>query len=210
MQQKVYWNKAAKEKKFTVPVSVELIKKYGGADCAILDFGCGYGRILEELKRNGFSNLAGVDIAENMIEIAKANLPGADLKVNAGVNIPYEDKRFDVVIVAAVLTCISDNEEQKKLIAEVKRVLRIGGIIYLCDFIINEDQRNISRYEKYKEKHGVYGIFEIEGGAVLRHHSLDWVDELVRPFEKVLLEEKIFTTMNNHTSNGFWFIGRKV
>ena len=76
--------------------------------------------------------------------------------------------------------------------------------------MINEDQRNISCYEKYKEKHRVYGIFEIEGGAVLRHHSLEWIDELVRPFERVLLEEKIFTTMNNHTSNGFWFIGRKA
>ena len=54
MQQKTYWNKVANEKKFTIPVQMELLREYLTSDSAILDFSCGYGRILEELKRNGF------------------------------------------------------------------------------------------------------------------------------------------------------------
>ena len=210
MRQKEYWNKVANEKKFTISVSMELLKKYLTPSSRILDFGCGYGRILQELKKNGFLNLVGVDIAENMIEIAKANLPGIDFKTNVGTDIPYDDSYFDCVIAAAVLTCIPGNDDQKRLVAEIKRVLKLDGIVYICDFLINQDQRNINRYDKYKQKHGPYGIFEIGEGVVLRHHTLEWIDNLTSSFTKLLFEEKTFTTMNNHISNGFCFIGKKA
>lgn len=210
MEQKAYWNNVASEKKFTIPVSMELLREYLRLDSAILDFGCGYGRILEELKRGGFLNLAGVDIAENMIEIAKANLPDVDLKVNTGVEIPYDDSYFEGVIISAVLTCIPGDDDQKKLIAEIKRVLKPDGIVYICDFLINEDRRNLDRYDKYMQKHGLYGIFEIDGAVILRHHTLEWIDELTSSFTKLFFEEKTFATMNSHVSNGFCFVGKRT
>ena len=210
MLQKAYWNGVASEKKFTIPVSVELLREYLVPDSAILDFGCGYGRIPEELKRGGFLNLAGVDIAENMIEIAKANLPDLDLKVNTGVEIPYGNSYFEGVLISAVLTCIPGDENQKRLIAEIERVLKPGGIVYICDFLINKDQRNLNRYDKYKQKHGLYGIFEIDGAVILRHHTLEWIDDLTLPFTKLLLKEKTFVTMNGHVSNGFCFVGKRT
>jgi SAM-dependent methyltransferase len=209
MQQKTYWNKVANEKKFTIPVSVELLGKHITLDSAILDFGCGYGRILEELKRNGFLNLAGVDIAENSIEIAKANLPNVDFKVNTGMDIPYDDSYFEAVIISAVLTCIPSNDDQKRLISEIKRVLKPAGIVYMCDFLINKDKRNLDRYNKYRQKHGLYGIFEIGEGVVFRHHTLEWIDDLTFSFTKLLFEEKTYSTMNNHMSKGFCFVGKK-
>jgi ubiquinone/menaquinone biosynthesis C-methylase UbiE len=190
-------------------MSAELLKKYLRLDSRILDFGCGQGRILQQLKSEGFQKLFGVDISENMIKIAGKNLSGTGFKVNTGVTMPYDDLSFDCVIVAAVLTCIINRDEQIKLITEIKRVLKPNGLVYINDFLINNDQRNISRYEKYEKKYGIYGVFEIEEDVAMRHHSLQWVEELTSSFTKLLFEEKTYTTMNGHISKGFCFIGTK-
>jgi len=208
-KQKTYWDKVAGYKSFTTPVSTELLKKYLEPDSRILDFGCGQGRILQQLKNEGFQNLSGVDMSENMIEIAGKNLPRADFKVNVGVIIPYDDSPFDCVIVAAVLTCIINSDEQRKLIAEIKRVLKPEGIVYINDFLINDDQRNVSRYEKHEKRYGIYGVFEIEEGVAMRHHTHQWISELTSSFTKLLFEEKTYTTMNGHISKGFCFIGKR-
>lgn len=208
-KQKAYWNKVAEYKRFTIPVPIEILKKYLSPDSRILDFGCGYGRILQQLKTEGFPNLSGVDISGNMIEIARQKLPDADLKINTGVNIPYNDSDFDGVIATAVLTCIINNNEQKNLIAEIKRVLRPEGLVYISDFLINDDERNINRYKNYEKKYGVYGVFEIEQDLALRHHTPEWINELTSSFTKLLFEEKTFVTMDGHISKGFCLIGRK-
>jgi len=41
------------------------------ADVKILDFACGTGLVGEQLKRFGFENIEGVDISNNMLNIAK-------------------------------------------------------------------------------------------------------------------------------------------
>jgi ubiquinone/menaquinone biosynthesis C-methylase UbiE len=208
-KQKAYWDKVAGYKNFTTPVCMELLRKYLRSDSRILDFGCGQGRILQQLKDEGFYNLYGVDISKNMIEIAGKNLPRMDLKVTTDVTIPYNDSAFDCVIIAAVLTCIISSDEQKKLIAEIKRVLKPEGFVYINDFLINDDRRNVGRYEKYEKKYGIYGVFEIEEGVAMRHHNPAWICELTSSFKELLFEEKTYTTMNGHTSKGFCFIGTK-
>ena len=210
MEQKTYWNKVAGEKTFTIPVSMELLKKYLTPTSRILDFGCGHGRILVELQKNGFLNLSGVDISENMIEIAKTELANVNFKTNLSTDIPYDDSYCDCVIAAAVLTCIPGSHNQKKLVAEIERVLKADGIVYVCDFLVNQDRRNIERYNKYKDKYSDYGVFEIAEGVVLRHHTVEWIDELTSSFVKLLFEKRTFITMNGHTSNGFCFVGKRA
>lgn len=51
---------------------------------------------------------------------------------------------------------------------------------------------------------------ELPEGAVLRHHSEDWIHELLSDFRGVKYERLTFTTMNGHTSNGFYYLGEKV
>lgn len=89
------------------------------------------------------------------------------------------------------------------------RVLKKDGILYINDYILNNDQRNIDRYDKYHDKYGTYGIFELSEGAVLRHHSKDYLLELTKEFEELVFEETIYDTMNGHKSNGFYYIGKK-
>jgi hypothetical protein len=93
--------------------------------------------------------------------------------------------------------------------SEIERVLKDGGILYINDYLLNTDQRNIERYDKAKGKHGVYGIFELPEGAVVRHHTMDHIFDLTSGFDRLVFETVVYTTMNGNRSNGFYYIGRK-
>ena len=115
MNQNEYWNSVAEEKKFTTVLDVELFSKYVSKDCKILDVGCGYGRVLNELAEAGFTDLTGVDSAENMIKRGMREYPGLNLVANPDGKLPFAENTFDAVILFGVLTCVPDNEFQNSL-----------------------------------------------------------------------------------------------
>ncbi|OGV38654.1 MAG: hypothetical protein A2020_03780 [Lentisphaerae bacterium GWF2_45_14] len=206
---KEYWDAAAGVKEFTIPFDVALFSRFvPSLDSTILDIGCGYGRILRELDAEGYKNLSGTDISPKMLELARNDFPNASLKVIDNETLPFESDSFDALVMLAVLTCIITDVEQERLMSEAKRVLRPGGIIYLCDFLLNTDERNIERYERHHAEFGTYGTFRAEGGGGLRHHTEEWINKLCSDFEKLHFEKNIFRTMNGHTSNGFSSIYR--
>ena len=209
MEPKKYWNSVAEKKEFTTPFHFKDFAKYVEKKALILDVGCGYGRTLNQLYSEGYHNLIGIDFSENMINRGKKQYPYLDLRVKHGRNIDMEDNSCDAVILFAVLTCIIKNEDQVSLLKEIKRVLKPGGIIYINDFLLNTDERNLNRYKLFKDKYG-YGAFELPEGAVVRHHDLKWVEQCIRPFEKLVFKQVVYTTMNGNKSNGYYFIGKKV
>ena len=207
MNSKEYWNSVSETKQFTTPFQFEQFKKYVSLSSAILDVGCGYGRTLHELYQHGYHNLAGIDFSEGMIQRGRAQFPELNLQVKTDSSINMPDNSMDAIILFAVLTCIISDEEQQELIAEVKRILKPGGILYINDFLLNDDERNKNRYEAAYGKYHTYGIFELPEGAVLRHHSENWIKILLSDFTMQEYEHLTFTTMNGHISNGFYFIG---
>lgn len=207
MKQMEYWNSVSEQKEFTTPFQAEEFSKYVQREHTILDVGCGYGRTLDELYHNGYRNLIGIDFSSGMIERGKLQFPYLDLRVKNDAKIDMPDASVDAVILFAVLTCIRTNEEQEQLLSEIKRVLKPRGILYVNDFLLNTDARNLSRYEKFKEVYGVYGVFELPEGAVCRHHDEAWIEDLLKDFSQLEYKHLTFTTMNGHQSNGFYFIG---
>ena len=209
IETKDYWNRVADEKVFSTPFQIEIFSKYVEKSMKILDVGCGYGRTLKELYDNGYSNLIGIDFSSKMIERANSSYPDISFKISEGNKLDFEDNSIDCVILLAVLTCITNEDDQYQLISEIHRILKKGGILYINDFLINDSDMYIKRYEKYKDKYSKYGIFETEDGGVFRHHSEDYLDKLLSNFnclDKKLLKYK---TMNGHISNGLYYIGRK-
>ena len=209
LQPKEYWDSVSETKQFTTPFQADAFAQYVNPDARILDVGCGYGRTLNELYQMGYRNLNGIDFSKGMIERGKRQFPYLNLLVKEKESIDFPDNHFDAVILFAVLTCIPADEEQKKLISEIRRVLKPGGILYINDFLLNTDERNISRYEKYAKGRGTYGVFELSEGAILRHHEVNYIHELTKAFEEKRFEQLTFTTMNGHRSNGFYYIGAK-
>ncbi|SHJ96972.1 Methyltransferase domain-containing protein [Clostridium cavendishii DSM 21758] len=206
--QKEYWNKVATDKQFTTPFQIELFSEFVDKQDMILDVGCGYGRTLNELYFKGFKNLFGIDFSSKMIARGKEQFPWLNLNVKEDKKIAYADNSFDSIILFAVLTCIVDDEEQVLLMDEIKRVLKPNGILYINDFLLNTDERNVKRYKTYKDKYNKYGIFELPEGAVLRHHDLSWIEAITSDFNNIKLETVIYTTMNGNKSNGFFYLGK--
>lgn len=210
MIQKEYWNIVSKKKEFTIPFQLKQFNKYVLKEKLILDVGCGYGRTLDKLYQTGYKNLLGIDFSEGMIQRGKEQFPCLDLRIKANQEIDLQDRSVDAVILFAVLTCIKENHEQQQLLSEIKRVLRPNGIIYVSDFLLNTDKRNMERYRKFEKVYGNYGVFELPEGAICRHHNELWIKQLLGDFVALEYDHLVFTTMNGNKSNGFYFIGKKL
>lgn len=191
-----YWNSTGASKTFGHPVEPSWLE---GLDrqARILDYGCGYGRLAGELAEWGFDNVEGVDVAPNLVARARARQPGARFTVlDAPPRLDRPDSSVDLILLFAVLTCLPSDAGQRKLVAELRRVLRPGGLLYLSDLCLQADQRNRSRYQQFAATYGSYGVFETDDGAVCRHHTADWLDDLFVDFDRVATREVSVATMN--------------
>jgi ubiquinone/menaquinone biosynthesis C-methylase UbiE len=209
LEQEKYWDELAEEKEFPTPFPLVKFEKHVESEMNILDVGCGYGRILNELHNNGFKNLTGVDFSERMIERGLKVYPHLKLIKNNGEELPFPSGQFDAVTLIGVLTSNITTKEQENLIREISRVLKSKGVLYISDFLLNDDERNLKRYQKYRNKYGIYGVFELPEGLVLRHHTPEHISRLTEGYKEVIFEKTVYKTMNGNMSNGFYYIGKK-
>jgi SAM-dependent methyltransferase len=94
------------------------------ANSTLLDLGCGAG-MLALLKRKGVA-LTGVDLSDECVAAACRN--GYDETVRSTLDaLPFADGSFDYVVSLDVLGHIGA-EEKDAVLAEIKRVLRPGGV----------------------------------------------------------------------------------
>lgn len=205
-----YWDAVATSKTFTHPLHLPWLD---GVDphAAILDYGCGYGRTVAALEERGFDNLAGVDTSPAMIDRARSLHPGTRFAVlDTPPALADADASVDLVLLFAVLTCIPGDDAQRALIAELTRVLKPGGLLYVSDLLLQDDDRNLDRYRSFADRYGTYGVFETSDGAVCRHHPDDWFTSLLTAFELTDSRRITVGTMNGHQSAGIQILARKV
>jgi SAM-dependent methyltransferase len=97
----------------------------------ILDFGCGSGRVLRHWKSLDGPALHGTDYNPDLVAWCAASLPFANLGVNRlDRQLGYPDATFDLIYAFSVLTHIP-LEGQSFWIAELTRVLRPGGVLFV-------------------------------------------------------------------------------
>ena len=71
MEAQVFWNEVGSKKNFEDPLFFEKLKPFVSKSSKIIEYGCGYGRLLKILKDQGYENLSGYDFAPRMIERGK-------------------------------------------------------------------------------------------------------------------------------------------
>jgi len=205
-----YWNQVGPTKPFAHPVNIEQLGRWVSPTDRILDYGCGYGRALGLLYANGYTNLIGVDPAPAMIDAARQNFPAISFDIlNDYQRVQLPDGSVDGVLLLSVLTCVATNEGQRAIISEITRVLRPGGVLYISDMFLQTDSRNVERYVRDEKKYGIYGIFDLREGVIVRHHIRGWIETLTKDFESLELEEISVHTMNGHSAKAFQWFGRK-
>jgi SAM-dependent methyltransferase len=98
---------------------------------AVLDFGCGCGRVTRNWLGLPGTDVFGTDMNEQAIEWCRRNLPFASFEPN-GLAPPlvFETARFDLVYALSVFTHLPE-ELQLLWVRELERVLRPGALLLL-------------------------------------------------------------------------------
>jgi len=98
---------------------------------AILDFGCGVGRVMRHLHHINGPCLFGTDYNQDLIAWCHKNLKFADFRTNPLVGpLDYQDERFDFIYALSVFTHLSE-PQQDFWIKELSRVIKPGGYLFL-------------------------------------------------------------------------------
>ena len=133
------------------PPSAELLSHFGSIDIylfdqllkgrfdrrrKILDAGCGGGRNLAYFLRRGYE-VFGIDREPEAVEAVRALAaelaPGAPperFQVGEVEALPFEPESMDAVLSSAVLHFARDEAQLRRMLAEMWRVLRPGGLFF--------------------------------------------------------------------------------
>jgi tellurite methyltransferase len=105
--------------------------RYKASD-TILDAGCGYGRNLHWFLRNNVV-IYGIDQDVPAIRDLQLRHPAVAerFRLSAVEKIPFENDRFDHIISSAVLHFARDAAHFRQMIAEMVRVLRPSGSLFI-------------------------------------------------------------------------------
>ena len=102
----------------------------------VLDAGCGYGRNLLYLLREGCEVFAldadgeGVEHVRQMSAALGTGLPAENFRVGMIERMPFGDALVDAVICNSVLHFARGEEQFRAMLAELLRVLRPGGMLF--------------------------------------------------------------------------------
>ena len=100
---------------------------------SVLDIGAGVARTTEHMA-SGFGKVFGIDISEEMIQVAQnriKGIPNITLNVNDGQSVPFPDDYFDLIYSQAVFRFLPNIDSAASYLKEIKRTLKPNGIAKL-------------------------------------------------------------------------------
>jgi SAM-dependent methyltransferase len=157
---------------------------------ALLDWGCGCGRVLRHWAGLTGTRVFGCDIDSRMVAWSAENLPFAQVTVNElGPPLPYDDDAFDLVYAFSVMTHLSA-ELQRSWMTDLLRVLRPGGFLLfstLGEYYASRNRLTAHEREAF-ERGELVVLYERSAGTSLcsAYHPPEYVrSELAQGLEHV-------------------------
>jgi len=148
----------------------------------VIDLGCGTGTIAHKVKTI-FPNsyISCLDIAENMIKMAKTKI---DENNEFFINDFYQfnfDKKYDVIISSLALHHLENNEDKKMFYRKIYNVLTDGGVFYNADVVLGSNSHLQDLYiAKWKEFMGKnVTLEEIENKWIVKYKAEDRPTSLI-------------------------------
>lgn len=143
---------------------VKLIREYDLKPESLLEIGCSAGYRLNGLKKI-FKDckVHGIEPSPKAIEFGRSTYPDIDLTQGTADNLEkYPDDSMDVIIVGFVFYVI-DRNIIFKVISEIDRVLKNGGVLIIVDFfsetVLKNEYQHIKDFSAYSFKQNYDEIF---------------------------------------------------
>lgn len=149
----------------------------------VLEVGCGNGKMLKRLLERGYGAV-GIDISMEVLKSGGKNL------VSDARHLPFFKNSFDAVVCRFVLEHLYE-EERIQAIAEMHRVLRQSGLLFLRAFSA-EDMRCSQSKNPLAEQN----TFKRASGIIYHYFTEPELRNLLRKFQvlsfKLNRQKKIF------------------
>src|SRR3984957_493173 len=175
------------------------------AGMRVLDAGCGYGRNLVYLLREGCEvfaldqDAAGVDHVRKLSSSLATRLPPENFQVGPIEKMPFADGFADVVMCSSVLHFARDEEHFRGMLAELWRVLRPGGMLF-CRL----GSRIGMDFERVREN-----IFIVGDGSKWFLVDEEMLMELVEELNAVLVDPLKTTIVQDYRCMTTWVLRKR-
>jgi SAM-dependent methyltransferase len=150
----------------------------------VLDVGCGPGGLAGALAEVvGQENVTAVDPSQPFVSVCRAGLPGADVRVAAAEELPFEDDSFDAAFAQLVVNFMTDPERG---VGEMKRVVKPGGSVAACTWDYRDGMTMLCAYWEAAHEVAPDESAEFDEGKNMRFATLE---ELTGLWRAVSLDE---------------------
>jgi ubiquinone/menaquinone biosynthesis C-methylase UbiE len=148
----------------------------------VLDVGCGTGRLLRKARKYWpQAQLVGVDPADGMIENARRLTPDAKFYVSQAESLPLPDESVNLAFSTA---SFHHWQDQEKGLREIKRVLQIGGFLFLADFWLPLGLSRLTHYFETNNPSAIRETFRRAGFQVRDQRKLRTLWQVVTVGER--------------------------
>ncbi len=162
----------------------------------IVDAGCGGGRNLVYLLREGYEvfgvdqSSEAIDYVRSVAEVLAPRLPAGNFQVAAVERMPFADGLADVVICNSVLHFAADDAQFQAMVRELWRVVRPGGMLFCRLGSTNgmEFERVGGAESKRKFWVGDGQAWYLVDEAVLMGLTREFGGELVHPLKTTVVQ----------------------
>jgi tellurite methyltransferase len=135
----------------------QILKNQFNRQMSILDAGCGAGRNLIYFLRSGCQvfgvdqNPEAIQYVRELAQTLAPTLPAANFQVSKVEEMPFPDEHFDAVISSAVLHFADNERHFNRMLEEMWRVLKNGGLLFarLASSIGIEDKIKLIKDRRY-------------------------------------------------------------
>ena len=110
----------------------------------LLDLGSGTGNITKAVKEKyPHSKISCIDIAENMIQMAKIKLQDyTDIEYYTGDFSEFDfEEQYDVIVSSLALHHIKTDEDKKKFYSKIYSSLKEGGVFLNSDVVLGSNEK---------------------------------------------------------------------
>ena len=171
----------------------------------VLDAGCGYGRNLVHLMREGCEVFAldqdadGIEHVRQLSASLATGLPAENFQVGSIEQMPFPDALADVVICSAVLHFARDEMQFRAMLAELWRVLKPGGMLF-CRL----GSRIGMDFERLRDN-----LFLLPDGSKWFLADEEMLEELAEEMNAVLIDPLKTTIVQDHRCMTTWVLRKR-